>query len=285
MTVFYADTFFGLNLVLNYLLLMAAGRLAGVGLLRLRCLLGAGLGAGYGVLAIAGPTPFLGHPVCQAGAAVGMLLAAFGQSDRLLKVGGLFLLLACALGGGLLALGMGTGQGMGLRGILTAAVLSYGGLSVLLSGQFRHTCAAGELKTLTLSRNGQSLRLTALVDTGNTLRDPVNGQPVVIAEGRRLTPLLPELAALDREALSRPVECLSQIQRLSPDLRVRLLPYRAVGTASGLLVAVQMDSVLCEGKECPGRLVALSPTPLSDGGRYCALVGANEVVPAGLMKE
>ena len=89
-------------------------------------------------------------------------------------------------------------------------------------------------------------------------------------------PLLPELAALDSEALSRPVECLSQLQKLSPGLRVRLLPYRAVGTDSGLLAAVQMDSVLCEGRDCPGRLVALSPTPLSDGGRYCALVGAEK---------
>ena len=284
MTVFYADIFFGLNLALDYLLLAAAGRLAGVGRSRVRCLLGAALGAGYGVLAVAAPNPFFGHPVCQAGVAVGMLLTAFGQSERLLKVGGLFLLLACALGGGLLALGI-SGQRLGLRGILAAAVLSYGGLSVLLSGQFRHTRAGGELRELTLFRDGKSLKLTALVDTGNTLCDPANGQPVVIAEGRRLAPLLPELSALDREALLRPVECLTALQKLSPGLRVRLLPYRAVGTDSGLLAAVQMDSVLCEGKKYPGRLVALSPTPLSDGGRYCALVGAREGRKKGLREK
>ena len=270
-TVFYADTFFFLNLSLNYLLLAAAGRLAGEGLCRLRCLLGAGLGAGYALLVVTGPSPVPGHPVCQAGAAVIMLLAAFGRSDRLLRVGGLFLLLACALGGGLLALGMRGGQGM-----VTAALLGYGALSVLLDGQFRHTRSAGELKRLTLYREGRRLKLTALADTGNTLRDPLNGQPVVIAEGRRLTALFPELSALDKDALSRPIECLERLRELSPGLRVRLLPYRAVGTASGLLVAVQTDRLLCEGQPCPGRLVALSPTPLSDGGGYCALVSANE---------
>lgn len=275
MTDFYVDTFFGLNLVLNYLLLAAAGRLAGGGLSRRRCLLGAGLGAGYGVLAVAGPLPFLSHPVCQAGAAVLLLLAAYGQSGQLLKVGGLFLLLSCALGGGLLLLGM-KGERMGLREILTAAVLCYGVLSLLLSGQFRHTRAAGERVPLTLYRNGKHLSLPALVDTGNTLRDPLNGQPVVIVEGRTVLPLFPELAELGEEALSRPVECLTQLRERFPGLRVRLLPYRAVGVSCGLLMAVRLDKILCNGRPCPGKLVALSPTPLSEGEGCCALVGGEQ---------
>ena len=56
-------------------------------------------------------------------------------------------------------------------------------------------------------------------------------------------------------------------------LRFRLIPYRAVGTRAGLLLAAR-----CEVMERSGRarraLAAFSPTPVSDGGNYQALTGA-----------
>ena len=47
MTVIYVDTLFLLNAIVDYLLLLAAARLAGEPLTRLRFLLGALLGGGY----------------------------------------------------------------------------------------------------------------------------------------------------------------------------------------------------------------------------------------------
>lgn len=43
------------------------------------------------------------------------------------------------------------GPSLGMRGILIAAALSYGMLSLLLRGQFAHTRTGGELQELTLS--------------------------------------------------------------------------------------------------------------------------------------
>ena len=66
-----------------------------------RCALAAALGAGFGALTLLPGGAFLEHPVCKAGAAVLMLLAAFGRSERLLRTGGLFLVLSPApLGAG-----------------------------------------------------------------------------------------------------------------------------------------------------------------------------------------
>ncbi|MFR0911329.1 MAG: sigma-E processing peptidase SpoIIGA [Evtepia gabavorous] len=160
-----------------------AGRRPGSGLWRI------GPAAGLGLLE---------HPVCKAGAAVLMLLAAFGRSERLLRTGALFLVLSCAFGGALLLVAMvrggdpGTGgllgPSLGMRGILIAAALSYGMLSLLLRGQFAHTRTGGELQELTLSRQGRSVTVLALRDTGNTLQDPVTGRPVVVIEGKNSRP-------------------------------------------------------------------------------------------------
>lgn len=286
MRVVYIDLFLVLNFVVNYLLLVCAGKLDGGEIRRGRTALAAALGSAYGVAALLPGWAVLEHPVCKGVAAVGMLLTAFGRSERLPRRGALFLVLSCAFGGALLLLSMarGTdgmaggllGPSLGMRGILIAAALSYGVLSLLLGRQFSHTRAGGELEKLTLVHQGRSVTLLALRDTGNTLQDPVTGRPVVVVEGEKIQTLLPELPRLDRQSLSRPVELLRELEGQTSDLRLQLLPYRAIGVECGLLLALRVDRVCWGQQEHRNCLTALSPTPLSDGGGYCALIGGQE---------
>ena len=88
MTTVYLDARFALDLAVNYCLLACAARLDGGAVRRRRLALAAGLGAGYGVLTLLPGLGALGHPVGAALAAAGMLLAAYGPSDRLLPAGG-----------------------------------------------------------------------------------------------------------------------------------------------------------------------------------------------------
>lgn len=282
MNVVYLDSFVFLNFVVNYLLLACAGKLDGQPVPISRCALGAGLGTGYALLTLLPGWAFLEHPVCTASGAVVMLLAAYGRSDRILRVGGLFLVLSCAFGGGLLLLSMARGgmtdvgmlgPSLGMRGILIAAALGYGALSLLLRGEFSHTGGKGELIPLTLTRRGRSVTLLALRDTGNTLRDPITGRPVVVVEGEKVRELLPELSGLSRFAFSDPVALLEGLGE-GEKVRFQLLPYRAVGVNCGLLLALRMDRAECGSWVCRNCLTALSPTTVSDGGNYSALIGA-----------
>lgn len=277
MTVVYLDAFLALNFAVNYLLLACAGKLDGAPMARGRCALAAALGAGFGALTLLPGGAFLEHPVCKAGAAVLMLLAAFGRSERLLRTGGLFLVLSCAFGGGLLLLSRGgrglPGGSLSMRDILIAAALSYGCLSLVLRGQFTHTRTGGQLQELTLSRQGRSVTVLALRDTGNTLQDPLTGRPVVVIEGARVQSLVPELPLLDRQSLSDPVALLRDLGEQAGSLRLQLLPYRAVGVECGMLLALRMDRADYGTRSIRNCLTALSPTPVSDGGGYCALIG------------
>ena len=114
------------------------------------------------------------------------------------------------------------------------------------------------------------MALTALVDTGNTLTDPATGRPVMVAEGEKLSPLLPE--NLGPDALHDPIGALERLSRSGEGRRFRLLPYQAVGVECGML----LDRAQVGAEDYGGILVALSPTRLSDGGGYSALVGAME---------
>ena len=99
----YLDRVFVLNLAVDYLLLLAAAKLAGTPLRRLRFLL---CSAGGGLYASAIFLPgliWLSHPVCKIAVGAGMAWIAFGRERHIIKLIGLFFLLSGALAGIVLA--------------------------------------------------------------------------------------------------------------------------------------------------------------------------------------
>ena len=285
MTVIYVDTLFLLNAAVDYLLLLASARLAGEPLARLRFLLGAVLGGLYAVAIFLPGLSFLARPPCQLAAAVLMVLAAFWKSRRLLRQVVIFLALSCAFGGGVLAIGLLGGRGltlsngvlysgMDLKIVLLSAAGCYGALTLLFQRTGRHTAAAGELRPVRLTLGERQVSLTALVDTGNTLTDPATGRPVLVAEADCVEELLPPGIRPSPADLRDPAGALERLE--DPwRRRFRLLPYRSVGVDRGLLLAVRVDQVQVGEEDRGPMLTALSPTPVSDGGGYRALLGAD----------
>ena len=282
MTVVYVDTLFLLNALVDYLLLLCSARLAGEPLRRLRFALGAALGGGYAVALFLPGLAFLERPACRLVAAVLMVLAAFGGSRRLGRLGAIFFALSCAFAGGVLAISLvgRTGlslnrgvvySGMDLKMVLLSAAGCYAALSLVLGRSARHTRFTGELKTVRLELGGREVELTALTDTGNTLTDPVTGQGVMVAEGALLGPLFPRERRPTCRDLEDPAGALAGLSAAGG--RFRLLPYRSVGVDRGLLLAVRVDRAVVDGTDRGAMVVALSPNPVSDGGGYGALLG------------
>lgn len=284
MTVIYIDTLFLLNALVDYLLLLAAARLAGEPLRRGRFALGAALGGLYAVAIFLPGMGFLAHPLCRLASAALMLLAAYGGSRRLLRQGVLFLALTCAFGGGVVAIGLlgGTGLALGngvfysaldLKVVLLSAAVCYGVITLVFQRLGRHSAASGELARVRLRLGERWVELTALVDTGNTLTDPATGRPVMVAEGERLSGLFPGEHRPSPADLRDPASALARLGTGEWRARFRLLPYRSVGVDRGLLLAVRADSLELDGRGRGPALVALSPNPVSDGGGYQALIG------------
>ena len=278
----YLDELFLLNLVVDYLLLLAAGRLAGEVLRRPRLALGAALGAAYAAGAVLPFGGFLLHPLCKLGAGVLMVVLAYGHSRRLLRTGLTFFAVSAAFGGGVFLLQTFGSRSLALDGMLSAApdlrlillsaTVCYVLITLALGRVSRHS-VSGELVKAELTLAGRRVELTALVDTGNTLADPATGQPVMVAEGEKAAPLFPPGRAPTAEELRDPPALLERLWAEGWRGRCRLLPYRAVGIEHGLLLAVRLDGAKVGGQEWRGLLLALSPTPVTDGGGYSALIG------------
>ena len=282
MTVIYLDVLFLLNLVVDYLLLLACARIAGEPISRLRIGLGALLGAVYAAVIFLPGFGWLSHLACKLCAGVAMPLTAFGPSQRLLRLTLVFFAVSAALGGVILALQLlGTGgltlengvlyTGFDLRLLLVTVILSYVVLSLIFRRAARHGGHRRDLCEARVMLGGQCISLTVLLDTGNTLTDPLRNQPVLVVEGRALRQVLPPY--IDP---GDPVGTLEKVEDPFWSSKFSLLPYRAVGVEYGMLLMVRSDCVVMNGRERKGLPIALSPTPVSDGGGYQGLFGAQD---------
>lgn len=244
-----------LNFCVDWLLLLATNCLAGYSMDAKRSAWGAAVGGVYAYAAMYNGLSILSGAFGQIICLIGICMAAFGIRRSAISRGVLFLLLSMALGG--IAMSLHNGGYLSL--LLSAGVLL--GLCVI---GFRGRTAGERYASVEIRMKNSCCRLTALLDTGNTLLDPLTGQRVLVVGAQAAFGLL----GIAPEELADPISTLAKGRY--PGLR--LIPYRSVGRANGILLAVQADSVRINGKEAQ-YLVAFAPEGLDDRETYQALAG------------
>jgi len=284
MTVIYIDRVFLLNGIVDYLLLLSTAALAGIPFRRRRLLLCGALGGLYASAVFLPGCSFLASPAPKLLSGFLMALIAFGKERKRWRLLLLFFLLSGGLAGFLLAVGLMLGSSDVLLSRLSDArinwevfLLSSLSFALLLRIVFRqaarHTGKSGDLLPAEISMEGRHLRLTALHDTGNTLRDPLRGTPVLVVETAATAALWPPVVWEVLKVRRPPEEQLLRLRGLTG--RFCLLSFQSVGVAGGLLLTARSDGVRVNGKNYPHILIALSETPLGAGG-YQALWGEAE---------
>lgn len=232
--------------IVDFLLLRGAAQEDRAVVSRLRCAGGGGIGALYSVFVLEGIGKGLLPMVL-----ILMGVTAFGLGQWVCWGRFLFLWLVANA----MAVGLTDGSGWFLT--LSAALLCL----LVLVGREGNT--HGRIIPIYIHFKGKEVRLQALRDNGNLLRDPVTGESVLIVSpwvGSRLLGLSPF-------ELLHPVEIVASGKVKG----LRLIPYNAVG-GGGLLMALRFSDVTVDGETQP-RIVAFSPNPIGDGKRFDALAG------------
>ncbi len=278
MRVIYADILFLLNFAVNYLLLLATAKISAVYASRLKIAFAALLGAAYALAAVLVAQTLLQSVWFKIGAALLMLLTCFGRERGLLRISLIFFAVSAAFGGVVLAASLAGGGSaeealtpVSLKVLIISFAISYAVLTLVFKRLGRRR-GGGVVHTL-IEYSGRRTEINALVDTGNSLTDPMSGKSVIVAETSAVLRLFDSKAAeillSDNENASHMIEKLSEY-----GLMFRLLPFSSVGTKRGMLIAFKPDRIIIDGRDKTGTLVALSPTRLSEGGIYSAIVGS-----------
>jgi len=242
--VVYLDLLLLINFAFNYLLLTISGWM---GLQRFNL-------CRYGISSLAGtlfwlifyfsPKYIFINWLCRIAGGLAMTYCAWSPKDwrGFLSKSLLLVVVGQLVGGGIYSLAFFLDSvPLGRPGKMPLAILAAGATLMLAAaawwaGQIhRAKSLASYSGEITVSWRNRRLSIPALLDSGNTLRHPVNSWPVIILE-RKAAGCLLEKDVLDwlDHPLSTPPETIAN--------KVALIPYKSLGS-SGLLAALRPDRI------------------------------------------
>lgn len=249
----YADLLFLINTGMDGLCFFMTGRLLHRKLSPWRVLIGAMLGGMYAVAALffecgQALALFLDMGGCFILCALVFGGPKSGGIRRLFVTTAIYLLLSMTLGGVMTVLfnflnrigfinALPAGEdGLGTWLFALLAILS--SIITLSGGRFFRKESRIRQCRVTVELDSRRVELDGLVDTGNLLRDPLSGRPVICADRRLLSGLL-------SPGLARAMEDSQRATSLSPAdaKRLRLIPAGSA-TGHGILTGFVPDQIL-----------------------------------------
>ena len=286
----YADLYFLINACMDFLGLLLTAILLHRRIRRRRAVVSACLGGLYAVVSLL----LLGGGMLGFAAdcltALGMTWIAlppqkearvWKKATQVLKSTAVYALVSMLLGGVMTALysllnrlelPLDALQGEGPSAFLFALLTLVSGLITVKGGRFLGISHKTRSVTLKMTMFEKNVTLSALVDTGNLLRDPVSGRSVIVAELKSLAHVLPPRLA---EAIKTGdyVKWLSSHQN---SRITRLIPTKTANGESLLLSIIPQRLTVDTGKEVYDADYLIAPAPLGDSAKgFDALIGTD----------
>ena len=133
-------------------------------------------------------------------------------------------------------------------------------------------------KQIKLSIEGKKIYIRTMIDTGNLLKEPITGKPVIVVEHTCLYEILP------REILNNLESILGgDFKNVSEDIRnkyitkLKFIPFSSLGKQNGMLLGIKADFIEIIEEENTKRIddviIGIYNKSLTKDGKYRALMG------------
>lgn len=118
------------------------------------------------------------------------------------------------------------------------------------------------------------ININALVDTGNSLVEPLSNKPVIVAEYSALKEVLPYklVEIYENKKESNLMEIISAISEDSFRNSLRIIPFKSVGREKGMMIGFVADSVKIKDNVISKPVIGICRFNLSRNGLYSALI-------------
>ncbi|MCQ1528121.1 sigma-E processing peptidase SpoIIGA [Lutispora saccharofermentans] len=134
------------------------------------------------------------------------------------------------------------------------------------------------LMDVSVLQENKRIYLVALVDTGNSLTDPITNLPVLIAEYEIVKELLPaEIQRIFEENKDNNLNVIASVLSKSEWMtKFRFIPFKSLGNENGMLIGFKPDAINIEDKNTKKNIkdiiIAIYNKKLSKDGEYNALL-------------
>ncbi len=161
--------------------------------------------------------------------------------------------------------------------LLSASVIY---ISVKLGGKYIRGCLNNKKKyyDITVYLNGNLAEIRALSDTGNSLKDNIGNNEIIISEYAAVKELFPDSIAFINDG----VDMFRKLSSTALKTRIRLIPFKSIGNPNGIILGIRIDKA--EIKTGVHRtilkeniILGICTEPLDSAGQFNAIIN-NETI-------
>lgn len=122
--------------------------------------------------------------------------------------------------------------------------------------------------------DGQKTESNAMIDTGNLLKEPISGKPVIVVENEILKEVIPkQILEKTQEIIKGNTEEIP-MKYLS---KLRIIPFTSLGMPNGMLLGIKANKIIIytddEKIQKQDIIIGLYDKKLSKTGKYTSLIG------------
>lgn len=291
-TYVYGDVILLENLIMNYLILWSTARLARYKYSKVKFLIASLLGSIYAVFSYFPEYSYLFTFFMKILFSIFIVIIAYTPAyfHLLLKLIGIFYIVSFIFGGAAFGFfyfinGLDlTRNGVSFIGNFPIKILIVAVAGAYFTVRFSWDYIQHRIKRerlilgVEMSFDKKQLCLDALVDTGNSLKDPITNAPVIITEYEIIRELLPDdIQKIFEQCGENDLNAIAEIMTISKwAARFRIIPYKSLGRENGMLVGFKPDMVtIFDGSkkiQLSNIIIAIYRKKLSGDGEYSALI-------------
>lgn len=144
----------------------------------------------------------------------------------------------------------------------------------------------GFILDITIYLNGKNIKLRGLIDTGNSLTEPLSKLPVFVVEYKEIKDLLPEeIKKAFKGGREDDFIFLENIMRkFSKEIKFSLIPFKSVGNSKGVLIGFIPDFIIVSNldgeKKYSDLIIGIYNGKLSKDNQYNGLLNG-EILTRG----
>ena len=289
----YIDVVLIENLIMNYIILLATGIVLKTKIKNIRLIIASFIGAMYSIMAYIVTIEIYSNFFFKILLSIIIVHISFnpGNIKTLCKQIIVFYLVSFVFGGAAFALIyivkpqdilMKNGLFLGtypLKTVIIAAIVAF--LIIIITFKIVKSKLSKKdmYKEINILIEGKQITVKAMVDTGNMLKEPISGKPVIVVEHTCFDEILPKDILNNLEKiLGGDLENISEETKSKYITKLKFIPFSSLGRQNGMLIGIspQYIEIIEEGeklKKIKDVMIGIYNKSLTKDGKYRALMG------------
>lgn len=288
----YIDVVLMENLIMNFIILLATGLILKEKIKIVRLLFSSLLGAIYSVVSYMSILEIYSSMILKIILSIVMIYIAFNPQTmkKMWKDILIFYLTSFVFGGVAFALIyfvkpqeilMKNGLFLGtypLKTIILGAIIAFIIIMTAFTVVKSKITKKDMFCEIEIQLNGTNIETTAMIDTGNLLKEPITNTPVIVVEHTLLYDCIPkEILNHLEELLGGDFEDIPESIKEEYRTKLKFIPFSSLGKQNGMLLGIRADAIKIKGidkeEKKEGIIVGIYNKSLTKRGEYRALMG------------